>query len=211
MKLNDESKFLVGIAVVTVFFIGISYYFLNRPTAPPPPVDKSILVPSQNRLEKGNASASAYLVEFSDFQCPACATFEPTVRELVDKYSDRLHFIYRDFPLEQHEMSIPAALAARAAAAQGKYWEMHVRLFENQTRLTETYIASLAGELALDMIRFQNDQKSTETRKLVESDRADGIKAKVNATPTFFLNGRILDLKTPADLVKIIDETLNNQ
>ncbi|MEK7141123.1 MAG: thioredoxin domain-containing protein, partial [Patescibacteria group bacterium] len=122
MKLTGESKVLLGILATSIAFIGAAVFFFNKPAPTPKPYPKEALIAGDSHAT-GNASASAYLVEFSDFQCPACKAFTPTVDALVKKYSDKLLFVYRHFPLDQHAFAIPAALAAEAAGKQGKFWE----------------------------------------------------------------------------------------
>src|SRR3989344_1559323 len=101
MKLTGESKLLLGILLATVAIVTTAVYFFSKPTPPPKPLAREKLV-APDSFSIGNASASAYLVEFSDFQCPACRAFFPIVDELAAKYSDTLFFVYRHYPLTQH-------------------------------------------------------------------------------------------------------------
>ena len=125
MKLTGESKFLLSVLLGTVTIIGAAVFFLSQPAKS---LTREELIPT-NIPTHGVATASAYLVEFSDFQCPACAAFAPTVEKLITENQDRLLFAYRHFPLPQHTAAIPAARAAVAAGNQGKFWEMHTPLF----------------------------------------------------------------------------------
>ncbi|OGG09058.1 hypothetical protein A2154_03360, partial [Candidatus Gottesmanbacteria bacterium RBG_16_43_7] len=152
--------------------------------------------------------ASATLVEFSDFQCPACAAFQPTVKEILSKYGSKIRFIYRHFPLQQHQFSYPSALAAEAAGLQGKFWEMHDLLFENQNSLSENTGGDLASKLKLDMDQFTSDLKSKEVKDRVDRDRADGIRLGIDATPTFYLNAVKLNLQNPQDLIAQVESAL---
>lgn len=107
---------------------------------------------------KGNESSKVALIEYSDFQCPACAANYNLVKYLEGKYFSDIKFVYRHFPLQQHAQAIPAARAAEAAGAQGKFWEMHDKLFENQDKWADTTTAKdifkgYAEELGLDMER----------------------------------------------------------
>jgi protein-disulfide isomerase len=207
MKLTGEAKFLLGVVVATVAIIGASFVFFSKPAPPKQALSRDELI-SADSYRIGNASASAYLVEFSDYQCPACKAFDQTVREIVQKYGDRLLFVYRDFPLEQHPYSVPSALAAGAAANQGKFWEMHHLLFDNQERFSDSLWTELAQTAGLDTVQFENDMKNPEIKAHMERDRAAGIRLGINATPTFYLNGTQLTLTSPADLLNAVNEAM---
>lgn len=145
---------------------------------------------------KGSAGSGVLLVEYSDFQCPACASYYPVVKRLSQRFGDRLAVVYRHFPLKQiHRNAELAARAAEAAGSAGKFWEMHDLLFEEQGRWAkqsdpmETFLG-YAKQLGLDAEGFQKNLRSSEVKKAVEEDRRSGFNAGVNSTPTFFLNGK---------------------
>src|SRR5687768_7544535 len=137
MKLTGESKLFVGILVATLALIGIATWALSRPTPLIALPRETLAPPTPHR--KGPPGATVYLVEFSDFQCPACSAFAPTVRMLTDKYQDRLLCVYRHFPLPTHSCGKPAAYAAEAAALQGKFWEAETYLFARQASFSNTF------------------------------------------------------------------------
>ncbi len=206
-NLTSESKFFLSILIGSVLLIVVAAFALSRPT-PKVVLPRETLMPVTAHVT-GNSSASAYLVEFSDFQCPACGTFEPTVESLLAKYSDRLAFSYRHFPLPQHSEGIPAALAAEAAGKQGKFWEMHNLLFKNQKSLSDSIYTSLAKELDLNLIAFEKDRKDSSISAIISADTDSGTAIGINATPTFFLNGVKLELAEPADLVTAVENALS--
>jgi protein-disulfide isomerase len=144
---------------------------------------------------RGAAASSVVVVEYFDFECPACAAYAPVVDQLVDEYGERVTFVARNFPLAQHTNGVAAALAAEAAAAQGRYWEMHDLLFARQKEwsgkpaATPEAFEAYALELGLDMDRFRADVANPQTRARIERDFTDGQRIGVNSTPTFFLNG----------------------
>ncbi len=147
---------------------------------------------------KGNINAELTLIEYSDFQCPACAAYYPMVKQLVEEYKDQILFAYRHFPLSSiHKNATLAAQAAEAAGLQKKFWDMHDLLFENQAswsaqlRPTKTFI-SYASQLGLDTVKFEADLTSAEVIKQVEKDYESGLAAGINATPTFALNNKII-------------------
>ena len=193
MKLTGESKLLLGILLATVAIVGLAVYFFSKPTPPPKPLAREELV-APDSFSIGNASASAYLVEFSDFQCPACRAFSPVVDELAKKYTDKLFFVYRHYPLSQHAFAKPAAIAAEAAGQQGKFWEMSKLLFENQDKLSGSLWASLADELKLDRVKFDAALNSQEIKAKIDRDEIAAIQLKLPGTPSFFLNGVRLEV-----------------
>ena len=207
MKLTGESKFLLGIVVATVALIGGAIFLFSRPTTPPQALPREELIPA-GTYTKGNASATAYLVEFSDFQCPACKAFQPVVDELVSKNKDTLLFAYRHFPLDQHTFAIPAAVAAEAAGAQGKFWEMYALLFANQEKFSASIWPELAKQLSLDPDAFTTAQSDPNVADKISADRSYGISIGVTSTPTFYLNGVKLTLTSYDDLRRAVENAL---
>lgn len=159
--------------------------------APPPPKPESILLGIDDDPLKGDRKARLVLIEFSDFQCPYCARFvRETLPEIEKDYikTGKLKYVFRDFPIASaHKDAFKAALAAGCALDQGKYWEMHDRLFENQAAFTVYNLTQNAEAIGLNKETFQQCLNKNEYETEVQSDFADGLKAGVNQTPTFFL------------------------
>lgn len=206
MKLTGESKFFIGIILVTLLIVVAGIVLMSRPAQT---FSKSDLIPASAHTY-GNKDAKVYLVEFSDFQCPACGSFYPVVKDITEKNKDELLFVYRHFPLTQHPQAMPAALASEAAAEQGKFWEMHDYLFENQDSLDEAMIIKGAEELGLDKDKFEKAFKDKKYEDVVTKDIADGNRFGVNSTPTFFLNGQKLTLNSQSDLEKAVSEAIKS-
>ena len=204
MTFTSETKLLVGILVATAAIIGIGLMVMTKPA---PMFSREDLVPA-GATSKGNPNAKAYLVEFSDFQCPACAAFQPTVNAVTEQYKDKLLFVYRHFPLDQHAFAQKAAEAAEAANAQGKFWEMADLLFANQDKFSDDLFPQLAQSLQLDQLKFTKDMNDNVIKQKIANDRAYGIRIGVNATPTFFLNGKKLNLTSFDDLKKAVAEAV---
>jgi protein-disulfide isomerase len=147
----------------------------------------------------------AQLVEFLDFECPSCGSIHPVVEELKTEFGDRITFVHRHFPLTMHPNSGQAALAAEAAAQQGRYQEMANRLFETQPEWAGSresqapLFRSYAEEMGLDLALFDAAVADQQTEERVLADIADGEALGVTGTPTFFLNGEKLTLTTKAD------------
>jgi protein-disulfide isomerase len=129
------------------------------------------------------------VVEFSDFQCPFCSRATSTVAEVERKHPSDVRVVWKHLPLSFHPNAMPAALAAEAAREQGKFWEMHDKLFANQASLSEAAYEQYARELGLDLARFRASRASPSTRKRVEEDMAAAAAAGVTGTPTFVVNG----------------------
>ena len=138
----------------------------------------------------GNVNADIILVEYGDFECSHCRHAHLLVKRLLQHRSNEFYFIFRNFPLrEVHRHAYDAAVAAEAAGRQGKFWEMHDLIFEDQDKLNPKFLLSLGKKLGLDMLQFAKDRESKEVQKKVDSDFESGFRSGVNGTPTFFLNG----------------------
>ena len=163
-----------------------------------------------DRPHLGQVNAKLVIVEFSDFECPACIAASVYIKDVTSKYAQDLKFVYRHFPLEQHPLAMGAATAAEAAGLQGKFWEMHDLLFQKQGDLNDEVIKQLAKDLQLDMIKFDADKNSQNIKQKIQNDTNDALSLKINSTPTFFLNGQRLKLVNLTDLEaeikKIIDK-----
>lgn len=165
---------------------------------------------------QGPSTAKATIVEYSDFQCPACAQYEPIVREVLNLFPNDVQLVYRHFPLtELHPHAMAAAIASEAAQKQGKFWEYHHLLFDQQAQWsratsTETLFTEFAVTLGLNKEQFQKDLQLADTSK-INTDIASGNSSGINATPTFYLNGTKIqpqsleEFKTAVQ--KVIDES----
>lgn len=146
----------------------------------------------------GNKSSENILVEYGDYQCPHCGHAHPLVKKLLEEEGDNFKFVFRNFPLQEaHPAAYMAACAAEAAGRQGKFWEMHDMIFENQKMLVKAdAFARFAKELGLDEEKFDNDLNDPKIADKVDEDFESGIRSGVNGTPTFFINGNIVDYDT---------------
>jgi len=142
----------------------------------------------------GNPQAGIQIVEFSDFQCPYCAQAHTIMRELLNKYPNNFYYIYRDFPLEDiHPQARLAAEAAACAHEQHKFWLYHDLLFKNQSKLELGNLLNYATQVGINSENFTECLKSGKYQSEVKKDQADGLAAKVTATPTFFVNGEKIE------------------
>ncbi|HEU5012491.1 MAG TPA: thioredoxin domain-containing protein [Roseiflexaceae bacterium] len=147
---------------------------------------------------KGNANAPVTVVEYGDFQCPSCGAFANYVEPSIDQQyiqPGKVRFVFHDFPLTQHLNAVPAAEAARCAADQGKFWEMHKLLFANQAQWSEIsrplpMFDAYAREIGLDMSTFDQCFNSEKYKPAILAAQQDAINAQIDATPTFVIDGQ---------------------
>jgi protein-disulfide isomerase len=158
---------------------------------------------------RGPKTAPVTIVEFTEFQCPFCASAASTLRQIAVRYREKVRIVFRDFPLAIHDDAPKAAEAAACANDQGKFWEMHDKLFANQSKLKVADLKRYAGEVGLDPDRFNQCLDSGKHANKWHQDVADGLGYGVTGTPTFFINGRILSGALPLDeLASVIDDEL---
>ena len=170
----------------------------------PPKVD----VATAGRPARGPEAAPVTIIEFSDYECPFCKRAEPTVKKVLDTYGDKVRLVYRNYPLEFHATARPAAEASACAAAQGKFWEYHDKLFASSD-LTDAKLKSLAGELGLDQAKFDECFDKKQFKADIDKDMADASSVGVSGTPAFFINGRMISGAQPFEKFKeIIDDEL---
>ena len=150
---------------------------------------KSQLKTTPQDHQQGPASAPYTLLEYGDYQCPSCKQVLPLIRKLEKHFGDKLRFIFRNFPLEQHEFAEMAAEAAEFAAEHGKFWEMHDLLYKQQDHFSEELFPKLASELGLDPAALTKAFDSGKYAAKVKADLTSGEKAGVQATPTLYVNG----------------------
>jgi len=159
---------------------------------------------------KGPANAPVTIVEFSDFQCPFCSKVTGTLKQVEEKYGDKLRVVFRDFPLTSiHNNAAKAAEAAQCANDQGKFWEMHDKLFANQSKLAVEALKQSATEIGLNADAFNQCLDSGKFAAEVQKDVEDGMSYGVASTPAFFINGRYLSGAQPLEsFTTVIEEEL---
>lgn len=164
---------------------------------------------------KGNPSAKVVLMEYADFQCPACATFSKVVARLNGEYGDRVAFVYRQFPLKQiHSNAAIAAYASEAAGKQGKFWEMHDMLYERQSEWSESNEAQklftdYAATLNLDLGQFQADSEAKDIQGKIDASYAEAVRLGLTSTPSFILNGKQIEARSYEQFEQLIRQELD--
>jgi len=188
--------------------------------APPPPPPAAAGEPDANTAYKaelgslpirGDKDAPVTIVMWSDFQCPFCGRVEPTVTKILADYKGKVRLAWHDLPLPFHQNAMPAAMAARAAAEQGKFWDMHDKLFANQTNLDRPSLDKYAQEIGLNMSKYKAAMDSDKFKKEITADSEAGAKIGARGTPAFFINGKFLSGAQPYEAFKAkIDAELKN-
>jgi protein-disulfide isomerase len=173
----------------------------------PPKVEVAATGPS-----KGPEDAPVTIVEFSDFQCPYCVRAEESVKQVLAAYPDKVRLVYRDYPLPGHALAPKASEAAHCAGDQGKYWEMHDRLFASEGKLEVEKLKGYAKDVGLDAAKFDKCLDSGEKAQVVAFHKKAGEDASVNGTPAFFINGRLVSGAQSVETFKqIIDAELKEK
>ncbi len=158
---------------------------------------------------RGADDAKVTIVELSDFQCPFCSRVKPTLKQLLGDYPDEVQIIFKHLPLDFHTKAPAAHAAAEAAHKQGKFWEMHDKIFSNQAEMGPEKYEEYAAEIGLDIEQFKKDAASAAIKQRVDDDKKEAASLGVTGTPSFFINGRYLSGAQPAEAFKrVIDEEL---
>jgi protein-disulfide isomerase len=204
--MNKDTQRLVKWLLITILLIGsfLAIIFSSgSEDADPDDGGEVNIVLNDSEWIKGSIDAENVLVEYSDFQCPACASRLPVVDSLMDEFGSHVKFVYRHYPLNMHQHAGRAAQAAEAAGIQGKFWEMHDMIFEGQSAWSglsssevEVLFTAYAESLSLDLDQFADDIDSSAVEDAVQSDANSGKALGVNSTPTFYLNNKKVTIKT---------------
>ena len=215
----SENKMPIILSVIILAFLGFVFWLSESNKIDLSNVDTSKVIAASSQTgdieehvyPSSNKNAKVVLIEYGDFQCPACATMSPKLKALSEEYGDKIAVVFRNFPLSGRPNSLSAAAAAEAAGLQGKYWEMHDLLYEKQTEWgsanaterTEFY-KKYAKEVGVkDEEKFIADMKSSDISKKIAFDKALGTAAKITGTPSLFLNGEELTNEIWGDDTKL--------
>lgn len=185
--LSSDKLFFGGVIVASLVIVLVAVAVLSGGGKP---VSSQDLVKEDSHV-LGERNAKVQIVEFADYQCPACRLAQSIVKQVIASYSDKAVFVYRHFPLiGTHQYSLEAAQASEAAGEQGKFWQYHDLLFENQEHLDHDSLISYAKRLNLDIKKFEEALNSGKYKDKVMADLTAGEQAGVDSTPTFFINGK---------------------
>ena len=194
MTITSDAKFIISVLLITVVVIAGAAYLTSRKTSSPvgrvvPDALKEHLVREDSPIH-GPSDAKVTVVEFGDFECPACGALHIPLKSAKGQLSDKsVRFVFRQFPLPQHTHAQLAAQASLAAAAQGKFWEYHDTLFEHQSNLTSEDLVKYAKDLGMEEDTFKQALKDSKYADTVQRDKTDGSALGIRSTPTLFING----------------------
>lgn len=215
---------LVSGAVVALVIVAVvALTILARPSAPEAGADptrtpavasaETVVRDDSHRLSEA-PEGSPVFVEFLDLECESCRAAYPLVEQLRKDYDGRIEFVIRYFPIDSHANAMNAAVAVEAAARQGKLEQMYSRMYETQAEWGEQreskapLFRQFAEEFGLDLSRYDADVASAEVKARVEKDRQDGLALGVQGTPTFFLDGRMIQPSSEEGLRQLLDEAI---
>lgn len=165
-------------------------------------------IDTSNSPFKGNPNAPVEIVVFSDFQCPYCATVKQTLESILRRFPDKIKIVFKHCPLGYHNNAVEAAQAAVAAGIQGKFWEFHDLLFENQKDLSPQKIMEIAEALGLDMEKFKKDKTSPQVTAVISRDVNQAKALEIRGVPAVFINGEPQDNTKEESLSKEIEEKI---
>lgn len=189
--MSGESKFLIAIGIISIVAVIGGALLLGRDKNGNPQTSKTDLFANIAHT-KGNQNSPIKIIEFADFQCPACQVAQPIIDKIVEENSNSVYFGFRHYPLPNHANAKIAAKAVESAAKQGKFWQMYDKLYENQKEWSELknpqdLFSQYAKELNLNVDQFESNLKNNYPN--IESDVTLGNQNGVESTPTFFING----------------------
>ncbi len=202
------------IALIVILGIGgLVWYGATRPKTS----TGDILTIAADDWMKGDKNAKVTLIEYLDFECEACGAYHPAIKQLENDFGSDFNLVVRYFPLPGHKNGLTAALAAEAAGQQGKFWEMHNKLFENQKDWGERQAADskiferYAQDIGLDIEKFKTDVNSQSVKERVERDRQAARKLNLSGTPSFFLNGeKIQNPRNYEEFKSVIEKAITS-
>ncbi len=211
--MTKETKIISGVGIIFFALFALLIYRTNSVSQVV--ADPALLITDSSHMT-GKKDAKVNIVEFGDYQCPACGYANPIVEKLIEAYKDNpnVNFVFRNFPLPQHSNALISAEAAEAAGAQGKFWEMHNMIYSGQndwsvsTKALEIF-TGYAQKLGLDVKAFTDAVSQNKFQDVITKDRSDGNALGINATPTFFVSGeKIEGILSFDDFKKKIDGKL---
>ncbi len=222
-----RNKTFLGLTLGTLAILFGGVYFFSKTVSPNTKVISSeILAPKDAQVTGGivdgkyisaNASPKITLVEFGDYECPACSAYNSLVKQVITEFSGEINYVFRNYPLPQHKNAPISSYAAEAAGIQGKFWEMHNKLYDTQgawanTTEAKSIFIGYAKDMGLDVSKFTSDIDSQKIKDKITRDESDGKLVNLTATPTFYINGvKVENLPASYDeFKKIIENALKN-
>lgn len=218
---SNKSFIIIVLITIGVLFGGIFLFTKNGSSNPSTvKVNDALLIPEgaietsgfvNGNYLQASPSANVNLVEFGDYECPACGVYNPFVKQLLTDFPGKINFVFRNYPLPQHTNAPISSYAVEAAGLQGKYWQMHDKVYETQAdwaNLTnpQDIFTGYAKDLGLNVNQFTSDITSSKVKSKVQNDMNDGNTIGISETPTFYLNGQKIALAGSYDQLKSLVE-----
>jgi len=207
------------IIIIAVLAAGGAALYMSKQSNQPSETSASTSstpVPAGGGHVRGPQNAPVTFMEFGDYQCPSCGYYAPIVQEVLQRFPNQIRFEFHHYPLiELHQWAMTAAVAAEAAADQGKFWEMHDLIYRNQDKWSrsqnaESDFVSYANQLGLNVNQFMQSMRSPDIQQRILQDVVRARESKINETPTFFINGQKLATKpsNADEFSKLIQDAL---
>lgn len=223
IKINKKSliTFLLGFVVAAPIFLGVGYLFFGGQTSNENLNPQRAQADEQINAQEptfnfdgantaGDKNAKATMVVYSDFECPYCSKHHDTIKQVISEYGNKVFVVWKNFPLSSHANAENAANAAECAAEQGKFWEYADKLFANQENFGAALWTKLAGELKLNISKFNSCASAKTYQAKIDADLDEGVANGVEGTPATFINGQLISGALPfANFQQIIDGILN--
>ena len=205
-------KVVVGgivLIILMLLFVSLLDTFFPIPQTPLAQDGTRLGLNSQQLTEQFFSDAPVTIVEFSDFQCPYCASQQPILKKIKRAYGDQVNILYKHIPLPIHPFAQRAAEASECARDQDKFWEYHDLLFDQQDSISEVLFSQLAQQLGLSISQFNQCLASGAKKSVVQTDLAEAQSLMISGTPTFFINGqRFVGVQSYEELQQMIDQAL---
>jgi protein-disulfide isomerase len=190
---GKEAKILIAVAVAVAIGVSAMILLNAKDTSSEKPKGGGGNIVREDSYQT-NKGAKVTVVEFGDYQCPACGAAQPIIQQINSEFGPQINFVFRHLPLAQHKNALPAAEAAEAAGAQGKFWEMNDLLYKNQSQWSPqanplNIFVTYAGQLGLNLETFKTDVQSNRFQDKIKRDADDAKALNLASTPSFFVNG----------------------
>ena len=217
MKIKELWIWIGIIAVTFATLWGLIALVNNSPASSTPQVETPKAVSSRDITLGIASNAKVTLIEYADFQCPACSVLAPFVKQLNKEFGNNLLIAYRFFPLNAHQNAMPSAQAAFAAYKQNKFWEMSELIYQNQDSWTnagnaQQIFTDYAKKLNLNIDKFTSNYNEESTKKFINDETKEGLSIGITYTPSFFVNGKLIqNPQNYEEFKQIIQNTLNSK
>lgn len=223
---TNKTFIIFGLITLVIFIGGIFLFTKGGSTNVSTKVVNSSLLIPQNAVETSgfvngeylpaSSSSTVTLVEFGDYECPACGVYSPLVKQLLTEFAGKITYIFRNYPLPQHKNAPITSYAVEAAGLQGKYWEMHEKVYATQADWSnlsdpKDLLIGYAKDFGLDTTKFAADLSNQIIKDKVKSDTNDGNTIGITETPTFYLNGQKIQLAGSYDQLKSVVQAVLNK